>query len=114
MYYKIVKVKDGKLLSATNYGTVTEYFLNSYVERASSNGPFAVFNNLMQARAFMTTSLYLIQNNYQIYECKIIKSKEDCVYRQRGGIIPIDQLPMGTILADAVKLTKLIYSTSIH
>jgi len=120
MYYKVVEDWHGVLKSVVMRRALeeTRYILSKWVWRrfvdGKKLGPLCVFDSLRAAEAFANR-----EGAVRFYECEIIPSnckKEGMlagvwgvIYNSTGreyDNVSLSMLPWGTVLADAVRLTK--------
>ena len=87
-----------------------EYPVGEWLERPFAKegsdpdfGPFAVFEQLRQARLF---ARQYGSFNTVIYKCCIRRSKARHMWAPVHGRLPIEAAPTGTVLADAVMITE--------
>lgn len=109
-YYKVVKVVNSRLFSYTydensEDGSI-EYKPGKFVIPKASCGPLAVFDSIPSLKNFLSGEGW--EEVLRIYECEIEESSERTIW---DGIVGLNwhcDLPGGTVLADAVKLTRFV------
>lgn len=113
MGYKVVRVQGTLLVSAVQgpCGGGIEYTPNKWVRPKKNCGPLCLFRSLAQARDLQLQMVY----GCAIHRCQYKRSKGNAVYdqrclaRNRDVILAKKYLPLGTILARAIKLGKQVY-----
>ena len=112
--YKVVKTTiKGKILSAITETGSIEYKKDQWVWPETDCGPLAVFRTFKEAEGFAGCGL-------GIWGCEYRPSKEKDLYYVYGyfntSVRKMDHqcLPLGTILAAAVKITRCISRGIYH
>lgn len=123
MGYKLVYVdENGIKLSAimkSFSAAVVTYAVDRITIPFPDNGPLSVFDNLHSVCAFLDKYDALLHfGNIKLFRCNYVPSSfrhiwysyEELGYKftelSKSGNLPLPTLPKGTILADAVMLTK--------
>ena len=97
-----------KYLSVYDDGLITEYVQDHWTERTKEHGPFAVFDNIENARLFIERPHRDNDPDVYYFNCEYEESVEVDLYcfRNRGIKTLVNiKLPKGTQLADKVKIT---------
>ena len=97
--FKAVFDEDGKLFSARENVAEVRYNIGEVAKPPEGCGPLCVFDNENDARKF---GLGILD---RIYECEYKRSKCKEIWNGRTQV-HIEHLPIGTVLADEVILTK--------
>ena len=105
--FKVVRVIESTLFSATILGRVTAYSRDGKTCRPEGCGPLTVFDNEGDARAFL--SRYVV-NSAALYKCKYGKSRDNDLWQTHGTervyTFPSPSFPDGTDFADWVELLE--------
>lgn len=104
--YKVTTTWDGKYRSFclhTLRGIVYHPYIWSIPK--VDHGPMAVFDSVQAAKDATFHSGPLVR----IWKCWYVKSEGNKLYTPRSGFVALERLPLGTVLADAVMITKMIH-----
>lgn len=112
--FKLVRVEPDGLKSCSEKDRVVVYRVNEWTERPSDCGPLAVFDTLENLMRFVTIRgwLRIVLNplpdgiHLVIYTCEIEESKDEYLWTPGRLPMVVNCLPMGTVLADRVKLLE--------
>jgi len=101
-YYKLISSFWNKGLDHrySNSPVGVQYYVGKWVKRPKDQGPLALFNTLDTAKIFLTHW----KIGSCIYECQYEGSEDEILWW--NNIEVVDNLPLGTVLADKIKLVK--------
>jgi len=126
--YKVVERLEDRLVSYLNGPARIEYIPNEWAVPLEGCGPLTAFKTVGHAKEFLYPHTNKVMRNFlietflaEIWECEVQVWNKKLPRDEYGEIIalwcnslnrrfPLSALPIGTLLCEAVKLTKKVWS----